>query len=146
MDMNLSKLWEIVENGEAWHAASMGSQRSSQGGPPPMYSISPESPPRGTGPDLISPLPFLPKSMWLFLTVLVVLSLSASVWLAFSESCFTCRRFFDVFLMRGEFCVLLLHLHDLNLRLYDLDSYLFICVYPSAFIFKLMKFQNLTLE
>lgn len=111
-----------------------------------MYSISSESPPRGIDPDLITPLPFLPKSMWIFLTVLVVLSLSTSFWLVFSESCFTCRHIFDVFLMRGEFCVLLLHLLDLNLRLYDLDSYLFIYMYPSALIFKLMKFQNLTLE
>ena len=27
MDMNLSKLWEMVEDSGAWHAAVMGSQR-----------------------------------------------------------------------------------------------------------------------
>ena len=27
VDMRLSKLWEILQNREAWHAASMGSQR-----------------------------------------------------------------------------------------------------------------------
>ena len=28
MDMNLSKLWEIVENGGAWHAAVHGVTKS----------------------------------------------------------------------------------------------------------------------
>ena len=27
MNMNLSKLWEIVKDREAWHVQSMGSQR-----------------------------------------------------------------------------------------------------------------------
>ena len=27
MGMSLGKLWEVVKNREAWHAASMGSQR-----------------------------------------------------------------------------------------------------------------------
>ena len=27
VDMNLSKLWEIVKHGEAWHVEVMGSQR-----------------------------------------------------------------------------------------------------------------------
>ena len=27
VDMRLSKLWEILQDREAWHAASMGSQR-----------------------------------------------------------------------------------------------------------------------
>ena len=35
------------------------------------------------------------------------------------------RCIFDVFLMRIQFCVFLLHLHDLNLSVYDLNSYWF---------------------
>ena len=31
MDMNLSKLWEMVEDSGAWHAAVMGSQRVGHG-------------------------------------------------------------------------------------------------------------------
>ena len=27
MDMNLGKLWDMVRDREAWHAAAMGSQR-----------------------------------------------------------------------------------------------------------------------
>ena len=30
MDMNLGKLWDMVRDREAWHAAAMGSQRVRQ--------------------------------------------------------------------------------------------------------------------
>ena len=48
-------------------------QLTPQGRSPLMYSpFSFEFPPSRTGPDLITSFPFLPDSMWIFLTVLVV--------------------------------------------------------------------------
>lgn len=70
------------------------------GGSLPMYSIFPESPPRGLGPDLINfslPAWFL----WIFLTALAR-SFSVSLQSVFSENCSSV----DVFLMYpwGEVC------------------------------------------
>lgn len=70
---------------------------------PPMSSESSfESPPRGTGPNLITFLPFLPYSVWILLTCLYM-TLSASFHLDFSENCSISRYIFVVFMHGVEF-------------------------------------------
>ena len=70
--------------------------------------------PKGTSPNPITSLPFLPDSTWLFL--------SSTLQLVFSESGSTCRCIFDMFIVGGELH-LLLYLLDL-LPLKSLISYI----------------------
>ena len=107
-----------------------------QGGSPPAYSpLSSESPRRGTGPDLISPLPYLPNSMWIFLQSWLYKSLSTSLWLVFSENCSTCRCIYHVFVERGKFCALLLHHLGLNPSLYVFEFIFVITICQSEHTF-----------
>lgn len=82
--------------------------------PGQVIFFSSEFPPRGTGPNPIAFLPFLPNYVYIILTALVVQSPSVSFWLVFSKNCATCRYIFDVFMGGDELYNLLLHHLDPN--------------------------------
>ena len=72
---------------------------------------------------LIASLPFLSNSMCIFPTTLLYKSLSASLQLGLNENCSTCRCIFDVFMVGGEFNILLLqHLDLISLIQYFLEA------------------------
>lgn len=53
------------------------------------------------GSQPVSFLPFLPNSVWIFLTTLLYRSLSSNFQLAFGENISACTYIFDVFMIRG---------------------------------------------
>ena len=64
-------------------------------------------------PCLIAFPSFLPDYLWVFLTVLVIQTISANFQLVFNENCSMFRCILDVYVAGDEFHILLLHHPDL---------------------------------